>query len=99
MKICIRKFDRRSIGLLLLAVSLQPLAAGKTTTLNVPAQSSSAASSIDYVNAKPLDLPIPFRIMDTKERARNNLIKFMPRQPRHEWYVSSKLLNLFHARS
>jgi len=34
-----------------------------------------------------------------KERARNNLIKFMLRQARHEWYVSSKLLNLFHAHS
>jgi RNA polymerase sigma-70 factor (ECF subfamily) len=33
----------------------------------------------------------------SKERARNNLIKFMLRRARHEWYVSSKLLNLFHA--
>ena len=67
MKISIRKFDRRSIGLLLLAVSLQPLAAGKTTTYNVPTQSSSAARTIDYVNAQPLDLPIPFQLMDTQQ--------------------------------
>jgi len=66
MKISIRKFDRRSIGLLLLAVSLQPLAAGKTTTYNIPAQSSSAAKTIDYINAQPFDLPIPFQIMDTQ---------------------------------
>ena len=79
MKINIRKFDRRSIGLLLLAVSLQPLAAGKTTTFYVPAQSSSAASSIDYVNAKPLDLPIPFRIMDTRLTANQSRQKF----PKH----------------
>ena len=66
MKISIRKFDRRSIGLLLLAVSLQPLATGKTTTYNIPAQSSSAAKTIDYINAQPFDLPIPFQIMDTQ---------------------------------
>jgi hypothetical protein len=35
----------------------------------------------------------------SKERARNNLIKFMFRQAQHERCLSFKLLNLFRARS